>query len=97
MQRIRCIVENTTKVLANGILAHHQIHFDIPYALSELNNSGVFIYGDATGDNTTRIASEPSLTPSMPMTKVLIQSLKGLMRACHHAYMPISIDRGIRG
>lgn len=63
------------------ILAHHQVHFDIPYALPGLNNSGAILYGDATGDNTPRITPEASLTPSMPMTKVLVQSLEGLMRS----------------
>ncbi len=81
MQRIRCFVENTTNGLAKIILVHHQDHFEIPYAFPGLNNSGAVLYGDATGDNTTRIASDTSLTPSMPMTKVLVQSLKGLMRA----------------
>jgi hypothetical protein len=82
MQGIRCFVENTTNGLAKVILAHHQVHFDIPYTLPELNNSGAVLYGDATGANTTRIASEKTwLTPSMPMTKVLVQSLEGLMRS----------------
>ncbi len=63
------------------ILAHHQVHFDVPYAFPGLNNSGAVLYGDATGDNTPRIASEASLTPSMPMTEVLVQSLEGLMRS----------------
>jgi hypothetical protein len=63
------------------ILAHHQVHFDIPYALPGLNNSGAVLYGDSTGDNTPRITPEASLTPSMPMTKVLVQSLEGLMRS----------------
>ncbi len=81
MQRIRCFVENATNGLANVILAHHQVHFDVPYAFPGLNNSGAVLYGDATGDNTPRIASEASLTPSMPMTEVLVQSLEGLMRS----------------
>jgi hypothetical protein len=63
------------------ILAHHQVHFDIPYALPGLNNSGAILYGDATGDNTPRITPEASLTPSMPMTKVLVQSLEGAVSA----------------
>ena len=81
MQRIRCFVENTTNGLAEVILAHHQVHFDVPCAFPRLNNSEAVLYGDATGDNTPRIASKASLTPSMPMTKVLVQSLEGLMRS----------------
>jgi len=60
------------------ILAHHQVHFDVPYVFPGLNDSGAALYGDATGDNTPRIASEASLTPSTPMTEVLFQSLEGL-------------------
>jgi hypothetical protein len=63
------------------ILAHHQVHLDIPYAFPGLNNRGAFLYGDATGDNTPRIASETTLTSSMPMTEVLVQSLEGLVNA----------------
>jgi hypothetical protein len=63
------------------ILAHHQVHFDIPYALSGLNNSGAVLYGDSTRNYTPRIASKASFTLSMPMTEVLVQSLKGLIRA----------------
>ena len=63
------------------ILAHHLVHFDIPNTLPRLNNSGAVLYGDSTGDYTPRIASETSLTPSMSMTKVLVQSLEGLMRS----------------
>ena len=63
------------------ILAHHPVHFDIPYALSGLNNSGAVLYGDSTRDNTPRIAPEASFTPSLPMAEVLVQSLKGLIRA----------------
>jgi hypothetical protein len=63
------------------ILAHHQVHFDIPYALSGLNNSGAVLYGDSTRNNNPRIAPETSFTPSMPMAEVLVQSLKGLIRA----------------
>jgi hypothetical protein len=75
-------VEHTTNGLSNGILAHHQVHFDIPYAFPGLNNNGAVLYGDATGDNTPRIASEASFTPSMPMAQVLgTISLEGLMRA----------------
>jgi hypothetical protein len=81
MQGIRYFVENTTNGLANCILAHHKVHFDIPYALSGLNNCGAVLYGDATGDNTPRIASETSFTPSMPKAKVLVQSLEWLIRA----------------
>ena len=72
MQGIRCFVVKTMNGLANGILAHHQVHFDIPYAFPRLSNSGAVLYGDATGDNTPRIASEVSFKPSMPMTKVLV-------------------------
>jgi hypothetical protein len=50
---------------ALAILAHHQVHFDIPYALSGLNNSGVVLYGDSTRDNTPRIAPEASFTPTI--------------------------------
>ena len=69
------------------ILSHHQVHFDIPYALPELNNSGSVLYGDSTGDNTPRIAPEASLTPSMPMTKVLAfsrlaPSISGAITTC---------------
>jgi len=63
------------------ILAHHQVHFDIPYTLPGLNNSGAVLYGDATADHTPRIASEPSLTPSMPMAEFLVQSLEGAVSA----------------
>jgi hypothetical protein len=63
------------------ILAHHQVHFNIPYAFPGLNNSGAVLYGDATGDYTPRIASEASLTPSMSMAEVLVQFLEGLIRA----------------
>jgi hypothetical protein len=63
------------------ILAHHQVHFDIPYALSGFNNSGAVLYGDSTRNNTPRIAPETSFTPSMSMAEVLVQSLKGLIRA----------------
>ena len=74
-------MENTTNGLAKVIHAHYQVHFDIPYALPGLNNSGSVLYGDSTGDYTPRIASGPSFAPSMPRTKVLAQSLEGLMRA----------------
>ncbi len=57
------------------ILAHHQVHFDIPYALSGLNNSGAVLYGDSTRNYTPRIPSESSFTPSMPMAEVLVQNL----------------------
>ena len=70
MQGIRFFVENTTNGLVNCILAHHQVHFDIPYALSGLNNSGAVLYGDSTRDNTPRIAPEASFTPTMPMAEV---------------------------
>ena len=63
------------------ILAHHQVHFDIPYAFPGLNNSGSVLYGDATGDDTPRIASETSFTPSMTVAGFLVQSLEGLMRS----------------
>jgi hypothetical protein len=62
------------------ILAHHQVHFDIPYALSGLNNSGAVLYGDSTRNNTPRIAPETSFTPSMSMVEVLVQFLEGLIR-----------------
>jgi hypothetical protein len=81
MQGIRCFEENTTNGLANGILAHHQVHFDIPYAFPGLNNSGAVLYRDSTRDNTPRIPPEASFTPSMPMAEVLVQSLIGLIRA----------------
>jgi hypothetical protein len=63
------------------ILAHHLVHFDIPNTLPRLNNSGAVLYGDSTGDYNPRIASESSFTSSMPMTEVLVQSHKGLMRS----------------
>ena len=75
MQRIRFFVEITTNGLANIILAHHQVHFVIAYALNGLNISWFFLYADATGDDTPRISSEACFVPSMPMTKVLIQNL----------------------
>ena len=81
MQGTRCFMENTTNRLANGLLFHHQVHFDIPYTLPGLNNSGSVLYEDSTGDYTPRIASEASLTPSMSMTKLLVQFLEGLMRS----------------
>jgi hypothetical protein len=81
MQGIGCFVENTTNRLAYGILAHHQVHFDIPYAFPGLNNSGAILYGDATGDDASRIASEASLTPSMAMAEFLVQSLEGAVSA----------------
>jgi hypothetical protein len=68
--------------LANCILAHNQVHFDIPYVFPGLNNSGAVLYRESTYDNTPRIAPETSLTPSMAMAKVLAQSpLEGLIRA----------------
>jgi len=81
MQAKRCFVENTKNRLAYGILAHHQVHFDIPYAFPGLNTSGANFYRDSTGDNTPRIASETSFTPSMPMAKFLVQSLEGAVSA----------------
>ena len=54
-------------ILAYGVLAYHQGHFNIPYAFPGLNNSGSVLYGDSTGDHTPRIVIETSLTPSMPM------------------------------
>ena len=45
---------STTSGLANVILAHHQVHFDIPYGLNGLNISGFVLYADATGDDTSR-------------------------------------------
>jgi len=81
MQGIRCFVENTKNRLAYGILAHHQVHFDIPYAFPGLNNSGAVLYGDETGDDTPRIVSEASFTPSMPMAEFLVQSLEGAVSA----------------
>ena len=81
MQGVRCFVENTTNRLAYGILAHHQVHFDISYAFPGLNNSGAVLYGDATGDDTPRIVSEASFTPSMPMAEFLVQSLEGAVSA----------------
>ena len=55
------------------ILAHHQVHFDIPYALPGLNNNGAVRYGDSSGDHALRIASEAPFTPSMPMSEVFAQ------------------------
>jgi hypothetical protein len=81
MQGIRCFVENTTNGLAYGILANHQVHFDIPYAFPGLNNCGSVLYGDATGDDASGIASETSLTPSMTVAKFLVQSLEGAVSA----------------
>ena len=81
MQGIGCFVENTTNRLAYGILSHHQVHFDIPYAFPGLNNSGSVLYGDATGDDASRIASETSLTPSMTVAEFLVQSLEGAVSA----------------
>lgn len=63
------------------ILAHHQVHFDIPYTLPGLNNSGAILYGDATGDDASGIAPEPPFTPSMTVAEFLVQSLEGLMRS----------------
>ncbi|NDA62363.1 MAG: hypothetical protein EBX50_09995, partial [Chitinophagia bacterium] len=76
MQGIGCFVENTTNRLAYGILSHHQVHFDIPYAFPGLNNSGSVLYGDATGDDASGIASETSFTPSMTVAGFLVQSLE---------------------
>ena len=63
------------------ILAHHQVHFDIPYTLPGLNNSGAILYGDATGDDASGIASEPPFTPSMTVAEFLVQSLEGAVSA----------------
>jgi hypothetical protein len=83
MQGIRFFVENTTNGRANVILTHHQAHFDIPFSLSGLNNSGAVLYRGSTRNNTPRIAPDASFTPSKPMTEVLVQkiSLNGLIRA----------------
>jgi len=78
---IQCCAVGHDQESALVILAHHQVHFDIPYALSGLNNSGAVLYGDSTRDNTPRIAPEASFTPSMSMAEVLVQSLKGMIRA----------------
>jgi hypothetical protein len=63
------------------ILVHHQVHFEIHYTLSGLNNSGSVLYGDSTGDYSPRSTTKTSFTPSMPKAKVLVQSLKGLVRS----------------
>ena len=63
------------------ILAHHQVHFDIPYTLPGLNNSGAILYGDATGDDASGIAPEPPFTPSMTVAEFLVQSLEGAVSA----------------
>jgi len=68
-------------ILAYGVLAYHQGHFNIPYAFPGLNNSGSVLYGDATGDDTPRIVSEASFTPSMPMAEFSVQSHEGAVSA----------------
>jgi len=81
MQGIGCFVESSTNRLAYGILSHHQVHFDIPYTLPGLNNSGAILYGDSTGDDASGIAYETSLTPSMTVAEFLVQSLEGAVSA----------------
>ena len=40
---IQCCAVGHDQESALVILAHHQVHFDIPYALSGLNNSGAVL------------------------------------------------------
>lgn len=58
------------------ILGTHQVHFDIPYALTGLINGEAVINRDSIGDHVPRIASESSFTSSMPVTEALVQSLR---------------------